>query len=260
MNVKYTIFNAMHFKKEYLKAKLDMLGFKNLESLDQPLDYEKQGYHVLGRIGSDLEKYINPARYVLKQKENDDELFEEYIRNIEVDKSFMENQDELFARIRAIYPDFALHMADKVSAEDWQFYTQTMQKTGKLIRDLTVGSTERDLKMIPEEDEQEIISEFIDSRDFAKACNIEDTFMTQEFEEFKKVAQEWGYEDENVKNTAPCVAIAELVRKSETLGNKKKRYISNYEKYEKFLEGLTDKVTIQSKIPHEKEGVDRYDD
>lgn len=259
MSGKYTIFNAMHLKKEYLKAKLDMLGFKDLESLDQPLEYDEQGYHVLGRIGSDLEKYINPASYILKRRENCDEIFEEYIRQIKNDRDFMTNQDELFSRIRSIYPDFALHMADKVSAEDWRFYTQTMQKTGKLIRDLTVGSTERDLTMIPEDDEQEIISEFIDSRDFARACKIEDTFMTQEFEEFKKVAQEWGYEDENVKNTAPCVAIAELVRESERLGNKKRRYISNYEKYDKFLKGLTDTVTIHSKQEYKK-GVDRDDD
>ena len=190
-------------------------------------------------------------------EKNSDDIIEDYNKNIQNDKSFMENQEEFYTRLRSIYPDFSLNMDEKVSPEDWEFYEKITKQTAELLRDLSIGGAKRDLTLVSEIEEQDTISEFIDSRDFAKACKIEDSFMMQEYEYFERHAEMKGYNEPNVRDTAPCVAIAKLVKTSQILGDKKRKYISNYEKYEKFLEGLNDTVTIQSKIPHKKEGADR---
>ena len=257
MSRDYSVFHAINIRRDYLRAKLDILGFADEKCLDKPLDPTK-GYHVLGRVGSALEEYSNPARAVLDGREDSDEVIEKFLKGIEEEDSFMKNQDELIYKIRGFYPEFGLHMVDKVSPEEWEFYTKMMQKTGKLIRDLTIGSVERDLTILTEQDEKEVISELIDSHDFSRACKIEDEFMTQELDEFKKAVREYGFEDERVKNTTPCVILAELVRESERVANKKRKYISNYEKYDKFVKGLKGNVTIRSK-EHYNKGEERDD-
>ena len=42
------------------------------------------------------------------------------------------------------------------------------------------------------------------------------------FEIFREEAKSKGYEDESVKNTTPCIILAELVRVAENIQNKKR--------------------------------------
>ena len=249
---KYTINDSSEIKNEYLIKKLAILGFEHVKSLNDDLD-SSIGYHVLGRVGNALENYQNPSKLIIQDKKNADEVIDAMVQEIKDDQNFMKYQDELIFRIRSIYPEFALNMHKKVSAEDWELYSRVVKQTGCLIRDLTIGSKKRNLTKCSELEEQDAISTVIDSHEFAKACKIEDDFMMQEFQEFKKAAKEFGYEDETIKDTSVGIALAELVRESDSLSYKKKNYSSKVDKYIKFVESLNDTVFIRSKDKYRKE-------
>lgn len=251
----FNFFEIKNMKREYLENKLTILGYEHPKDVDEVLK-DDLGYHVLGRIGSDLEHFENPLQlWMVKPSKEKDEKIEEFKKEIQEDKLFIQNQDDFLSRVRSIHPDFALHMREKISGDDWKTYSKAVSKTGKLLCDLCLKS----LGSIPKMDMQDVISEWIDSQEFAKACKIEDTFMTSEYEAFKKEADSLGYNDESVKNSSVCVALAQLVRDTETLSRKKQKYITNYEKYNKFLSGLGDSIKIKTVDKKPEEGVERDD-
>lgn len=228
-------------KKEYLRVKLQILGYESVESLKGFAD-PSNGCYSLGKIGSDLESYIDPARIILKFDNEGEERIDEFAQEIEDTVDFIENQNELFYRIRSIYPDFALNMREKVGEEKWELYSRVVRNTGILLKDLT---TEKNLARVTRLNREDAISELIDSVDFAKACRIEDEFMIQEFEKFKEVAATYEYEDERVKQTSCAANLAELVRESGLIADKKESYIRSYEKYDEFLNSLKGEIKIK---------------
>lgn len=232
---------AKMLKKEYLRLKLQILGYESVEALKFPVDPSK-GYYALGKIGSDLESYIDPMRIALKFDNENEEKVVEYAENLEDTVSFMQNQDELFERIRSIYPEFALNMQEKVGEEKWEIYSRVVEKTGVLLKELNSEKNVGNLNKLEREDN---ISELIDSIDFSKACRIEDEFMIQEFEKFKEIAATYGYEDEEVRETSSAVSLAELVRESILIANKKQNYIRSYEKFTNFLNGKKGKIKLE---------------
>ncbi len=248
----YTTYDISQLKKEYLRTKLMILGYDSQQDIDKELDSSK-GYHVLGKIGHDLEHYTNPLRELSGRKDKNDITIEEYEQEVTEGKLFIENQDELLGRIRSIYSDFGLHMEEKVSEEDWGIYSKIVQKTGMLLRDLVLGSKKRNLASSSKLKEEDEISELIDSHEFALACKIEDEFMAQEFQTFKEYAASYEYDDDYVKETTPAVLLAELVRESDQVVNKKGKYLSAYEKYKKFRDSKITQITITS-------GMERDDD
>lgn len=256
MDKKYNIFQSIRLKEGFLKSKLKLLGIEDEFSIDDVYDPSK-GYHVLGRVGHSLESFENPTQTILS-KADSDERIDAFIQKIKDEIGFMEHQDELFERMRNIYPGFATDMEKKVHPNDWAHYVRVVRQTAHLIKDLTVGSSKRDFSALPKIEVDDVISELIDSQDFSKACNIEDSFMTREFERFREEAEALGYLDENVKNTAVGASIAELVREAEALTSKKERYKANYTKYKTFADNLTTGVVTLK--DSDKKGVNRDDE
>ena len=253
MKSKYTLYDSKELRKKYLATKLALLGFENVEDLKFAFESNK-GYCVLGKIGSSLENYFNPKRVIRKGTEETDLIIDSLVQEIEDNQIFMEQQDELFECFRGIYPDFGLSMKEKVSEEDWKLYSKVVRKTGMLIRDLTIGSKKRDFtkKRVTEMNEQDAISRVIDSEEFAKACRIEDEFIIKECERFKEEAERFGNGDERVKESTAYATLLQRVRESEALASKKQKYVDRYEKYSKFLESITDTITINTANPHKK--------
>lgn len=257
MGNKYTLYDSKELRKKYLETKLALLGFKDVDDLKFNFGYSR-GYYVLGKIGSSLETYFNPKRVIKERTEHADIIVDEFVQELENDQSFMKQQDELYTCFRGIYPDFGLSMEKKVPKEEWKLYSDIVRKTGILIRDLTIGSKKRNLtkKRVSKVDEQDVISRLIDSEEFAKACKIEDQFIIRECEKFREIAKEFGDGDERVKESSAYAILLERMRESEVLAAKKQKYIDRYEKYAKFLEGITDKITIHTASPRKK-GADR---
>lgn len=242
---------ALNLKDEYLETKLKILGYQDTESVKKSLD-SSAGYHVLGKIGYDLEHFINPVKKSLEIDEESQAEIEACKKETEDEKMFIENQEDFLNRVRSIYEDFGLNMKEKISAEDWELYSRTVQNTANLLIDLTKVPEESDLAQKSRLEQEDVVSELIDSQDFAKACQIEDSFMIEEFEKFKGIAKKYGYDDEKVRETSCAVELAELVRQSENIASKKGKYVRSFEKYDEFLRTLNDKVIIKGKNDTDK--------
>ena len=215
---------------EYLTGKLKILGFNEEDDTLRPMR-DSVGYRALRRIGRDLGNFAGANE-----------------QEIEDDKLFMENQDEFFSRVRSIYEDCGLHMKGKVSREDWALYAGIVRKTGTMYKALIRENRKRDYSKVARTEKLIIhdkISELVDSAEFAKACAIEDKFMLEELESFKTLAELTEYDSEKVRNTSCAVSMAMLVRESEEAMDEKRKYMTSYEKYEKFVNGLKRKITIR---------------
>ncbi len=95
------------------------------------------------------------------------------------------SRSELFSRIREVYPEFGQNMNIKISSEDFELYSQVFKKFKKVIStdtDYTDTVSAQDILL----NQQDKIAEVVDSIDFTKACEIEDTFMISELDTFFK--------------------------------------------------------------------------
>ncbi len=95
---------------------------------------------------------------------------------------YTESRQLLYQRIRSVYPDFALNMEKKIPAEDYILYTSQLRAMRGLINDPVIDKDiplRENLLMI-----QDRHAEVIDTRDFTRACAIEDGFIIAELDRF----------------------------------------------------------------------------
>lgn len=233
--------SRIDLNRKYIKSKYKLLGVTSITRRNLVINSE-QGFRRLGKIGSDLEKYVDP---VLINSESPD--FQKVIHQMESsiaeDKILMENEREFWDSIISIYPSFGKDMKTKVGEEKYALYESQVRKTAEVVRELGKPHIEgvEDAKFETEAK----ISDLIDSQEFNKACEIEDNFMISEFKEFVRLAEEMDYEADEVKHTTACVNLARLVREAQEVSDKKQEYIGRFSQYEKFLNSLTDKVVIK---------------
>lgn len=108
-------------------------------------------------------------------------------KNILISKSLdakEKSRREFFEAVRIVYPSFGMDIEKKISPKDYELLHSVRKKfkqifsTGASSYDTNIRQNEKLLFL------QDKLSEIIDSESFAKACNIEDTFMINEINKF----------------------------------------------------------------------------
>ncbi len=244
-------------KKSFLRAKMYILGFNSTAELHGDLDGSK-GYRALGRIGRDLEHFGEKKDFQGNFYQKSKMEAQKYLEETQADYDFIEKQNEFWSRIRKIYPDFGLHMNQKISPEDWEHYSEITKKTGFLLRDLVKGSKGRNLTKSSSLTREDEISELIDSQEFAQACKIEDEFMIEEFKKFREIVSKREFTDKESKDIAALAELAMLIRECDSISEEREKKVELYDKYDKFLSQIKETVTIRVGAPHKKS--DREDD
>jgi len=176
-----------------------------------------------------------------KSKENND-LYEKntntFNENFETNKKslrklaiHMNTRNQLFERIREIYPDFGLHMQEKTSPEDYETYISSKKDFKKTLLKQTSYSNDSDLEDILE-DKRNNISRVIDSKKFSKACQIEDTFILSELgiflDKFSELPQDKQAEFRKVKITKSKKSKVDIIDFINRLKNETTKRLEKY--------------------------------
>lgn len=126
-------------------------------------------------------------------------FFDEYLKKtIKVSKKLdthSKSRLELVDEIKKVYPDFCMHMDEKISPEDYAFYRQNKVKLKKAVSAKNPYSDEISL-----EDQlleyQDNLAQTIDTIDFSRACEIEDRFVLSELNTFFEKYDELSPEEQ----------------------------------------------------------------
>lgn len=225
-------------RKLKLLSTLNLLGYATVDDVGVELEDSEMKF-ALRRIGEKLKKYVNLGAYVhVERKENDEDVIklnipegmtkEEFLEMVEPVKNeyldeiqFVEEQAEAREEKRDIFPDYCAQARRKMPQADWLLYTRILRETAKLLLELNVDILEpnqktktSDLSQLTERELEDRISKLINSKDFAKACEIEKTFLVKEA---KKLADEVEYQlsemREQEKNTPIGEALQNILQK-----------------------------------------------
>lgn len=90
----------------------------------------------------------------------------------------------LFNQISSVYPDFCRNIESKISPEDYTLYRKNKNALRAAITIRPESYTDFDEILFEHQDK---LSTVIDSEEFAKACNIEDTFVISELDRFFEI-------------------------------------------------------------------------
>lgn len=135
-------------------------------------------------------KFSNYGKYTeeAEKRYQEDRVFtaENFMQNVKANhklESRYNIRNQLFEKIKEVYPEFGHNMQDKISPEDYALYSKNLKKFKKsisisLISANNMSSSEALLQ------EKDKISEVIDSIDFTRACEVEDNFMISELDIF----------------------------------------------------------------------------
>lgn len=274
-------------RKLKLSTALKLLGYSTTDEVRGELN-DSASYFVLGRIGKQLEEYINLGVYVhnegikdgkevLKVKlpeGNPKDIIMESARPVASelagDRDFITTQDELLDRHRNFVEDHCMNMSRKVPYDDWQIYSSVVRKTAELLIELNydiVRSLNKqglpDYSRLTRNELADKISSLIDSREFSKATDIEDRFIIRETKRLERKVKSFEGElvercgsAEVAKKSALGITLGAL--KEEALATRKERhtYSSQYNKMEKMYFSRMPKTTEDKT----KEGVTPDDD
>ena len=220
-------------RKANLMSTLSLLGYSSIESLESELDDSKV-YFSLGRIGKQLEDYINLGAYVhVDGKEKDEDVIrlnlpdgmtrEEFLELVEPVKNeyssnlaFITEQDEKMDQKRGVVSDYCEGSSKKMSYSDWLIYTRMTKETAQLLLELNAdllsqnGELEMsDLSKLTGTDLKDRISRLINSRDFVKACDIENRFRARESQRLVEEV-EHILSDEEIRGTPMAKALKDI--------------------------------------------------
>lgn len=230
-----TIIKLRRFK---LLSTLNLLGYATVDDVGVELEDSEMKFE-LRRIGEKLKEYINLGAYVhVERKENDEDVIklnipeemtkEEFWEMVELvkneyleEKQFAEEQAETREEKRDILPDYCADARRKMPQADWLLYTRILIETAKLLLELNADILEPnqktktpDLSQLTEKELEDRISKLINSKDFAKACEIEKTFLVKEAKKLvDKVEYELSEMREQEKNTHIGEALQNILQK-----------------------------------------------
>lgn len=121
-------------------------------------------------------------KYVI-DKETFNKNFTENIKAAKKLKRYTDNRMSLFELIRSVYPEFCTNMESKVGEEDFALYKKSKADLKKLL----IHSINPDPSIFLSEQlqtYQDNLAAVIDTKDFSRACNIEDYFVLSELDNF----------------------------------------------------------------------------
>ncbi len=108
-------------------------------------------------------------------------------RNIKLSRKLdrrVQAREFLFGKITSVCPDFCKNMESKVSPEDYALYKKNKTALKSVITIDSESYTSFDEALLAHQDK---LSAIIDSEEFSKACNIEDTFVISELDRFFEI-------------------------------------------------------------------------
>lgn len=197
-------------RKHKLATTLKLLGYPDINDIDSELDDSKI-YLALGRIGKQLENYINLGAYVHHEgKENDEDIVRVHIPEgmtreefLEIAKpvrnewssdiEFIKEQDEKRTAKRTLLHDYYTNMSSKIPSNEWIMYSNITRETAALLLELNAdllnngeSSENSDSSRLTGNELADRISKLIDSSNFSKACDIENRFVIRESKRLMK--------------------------------------------------------------------------
>lgn len=239
--------DVLALRMEKLLSQLKLLGYSNFNQINNR-NADINGYKVLGRVGYELEHFINlgfvhvdSTKEGLKQitintngiqTGNISQMIENTQNELAHDEEYMENKDELLETYRkpiiGFKNDAFLSMDKKIKEEDWTIYSKMVRKTAELLLSLNYDILPKEAKrFVPDystlqgKELQDKISEIIDSKDFDYACNVEDEFVLTELDDMHRELE--GQEDNFVSSSLKRIIKSEQ--------EDRKKYITRYKKY-----------------------------
>lgn len=176
----------------------------------------------------------------------------------------MDSQMQFFGRVREIYPDFGLNFQEKISPEDYETYMAGKKNLKKVLFKSYPFSGDSDLGEYLENARNDI-SKVIDSKEFSRACQIEDSFILSElgvfFDKFAELPPEKQSEFKKAKiqkskNSKP-VGILDFANR---LKSEKEKKLEQYEAIEKLYTKLENHSYINLVVPETPEEQQSVDD
>lgn len=174
-------------------------------------------------------------------KEVFDENYKTNLKTAKKLKKYTTNRRDLFDLIRKIYPDFCFNMESKISKEDFEIYKKVKNDFKRFL----LRSTPHDPTQFHSEvlrDYKSRLKRIVDTKEFSRACNIEDNFVLSEISNFLTIFSTLPLEEQKAfkKRTFPVedtkissIAFLEKVRKDRLARIEKSKKISSlYEKME----------------------------
>lgn len=217
-------------RRELLTTDLKLLGYPTIQSAIQGLegDYDAdKSYRALGKIGHILENYTKSP--------------EERYQETQKISTYMSSRDEILDRSRAFWETFELGMKDKTDSSDWNLYESQIKKIIRFYlganydllspedREKAKAVGVKDYSSLPKIEVEDKISDIIDSTQFSKAVDIEDKFTISEAVEFIKAVDDMVGKDEEIRKTAPAVALLALQKVAIDTRDKKLKFKAKYE-------------------------------
>lgn len=223
-----------------LMSTLKLLGYSSIKDIEAELD-ESKVYFSLGKIRQQLVEYVNLGAYVnVEERKKDEDLIrvnipegmtrEQFLRNAEPIKdecisniSFMKEEEEKREQKRSIKSDYRLRARKKMPESDWLLYSRIIKETARLLLELNVDLIyEKDGLEIPNlskltgSDLKDRINRLINSKDFARACDIENRFIVREATRLIEELESMLSEIDKETRRTPITEALEQLRKEET--------------------------------------------
>lgn len=195
--------DIVKLRQDKLLTDLALLGYSSFSSL-QNNSVNPQGYLALNQMGDALENYKNLAffRYKMANSlvtvynstipegmsaEEVSGMIEQTESSVSDGRGFMEARRDYLDQTKELAKDYLVNMQRKISKLDWQTYSSMTKKTAELLLGLNADLIDRnvllgvqDLTSLQGIELVDKISELIDSREFANACDIENRFVISE--------------------------------------------------------------------------------
>jgi len=258
-------------REKYLNNILGILGYDKNSDINQNPSLSRSLFS-LRKVGEFLESYSNlsyvhevkskdgyPNYFVdydrFEKQSNSPDQISEQEKLIEIQTNYIEFQEEWLRKIRGVpmAKDFLLNVEQEIIKNDpegWENYNRVNKNIARLVLELNYDLLDedtrrelRDLTGVQEDELRDIISNEIDSEDYAKACLFEDKMVKEECDRVTE------YLDDSVKVGKLSIPMINKIRSiySEVLDSRAERdkAIKSYNSYRNIYEDRDSKSDIK---------------
>ncbi len=231
-------------RKALLVSELTILGYSSLDSIGKELN-ASTGLIDLRRVGKSLESYTHISSLDTYSFSEKREIYETLKRKLTENADFIDSRREVLESARELSYDFCLEMSKKIPFEDWKKYCTVVERAAKLYLQLnadivgekTLSSLHiKDLSELDGKNLEDVISDLIDSKEFAESCHIEDTFFVSEADKFDKRLEISGANDHIVRETTVGDILQDLRQSVLEIKEEKLSCMNEFNNLEKYYE------------------------
>lgn len=209
------------------------------------------------------DSFYLPHPYIVHHSGKNAQMYEEiYNKNLEFTNEYFQKNIEtsrkldmhskprfsLLDDIRTVYPDFFHSMDKKISQDDYVLYRKNKTELRKCLSCSSVSYSEEKLSEEVLLSYKDNLAKLIDSLDFSRACQIEDTFVLSELEMFFQKLSELSVEEQrDFASKEITIKEGQTVNILDFVSKMQNERISRLEKYST-IENLYNKLENQSKL------------